>query len=200
MPKVFKENLLTPPHLLAPPHPGLAGHEEIDPEYFEYNPIKTLLFWRAPSRPFRKKDRSYYTTIAILLVLISLIALLAGEKLLIGVLLALGFIIYVLNFIPPEELDYKISNQGITIGDHFYHWEILDSFWIDTKDNYKMLYVLTDLRFPSMLIMPIGDLNEDELKRVCARFLPFHEIPPKTLIEKWSESLQKHFPLEIPGH
>lgn len=199
MPKVFKENLLTPPHLLEGPHQNHSNAEQTEADYPGYNPIKTLLFWRAPSRPFRKKDRSYYTTIAILLILISLIALLAGEKLLIGVFLALGFIIYVLNFIPPEELDYKISTQGITIGDHFYHWDILDSFWIDEKEGHKMLYVLTDLRFPSMLIVPIGDLNEEEIKRVCARFLPFHEIAPKTQIEKWSESLQKHFPLENPN-
>ena len=200
MPKVFKENLLSPPHLLdSPHHQDDIQHPHSDQHNFDYNPIKTLLFWRAPSRPFRKKDRSYYTTIAILLILISLIALLAGEKLLIGVLLALGFIIYVLNFIPPDELDYKISTQGITIGDHFYHWDILDSFWIDEKDGHRMLYIVTDLRFPSLLMMPIGELNEDEVKRVCARFLPFHEIPPKTLIEKWTESLQKHFPLEIPN-
>lgn len=197
MPKVFKENLLSAPHLLAPPHEKEGVNSSFD---YDFNPVKTLLFWRAPARPYRKKDRSYYTTVAILLVLIALISFVAGERLLIGVLLALGFIVYVLNFIPPQELDYKISTQGVTIGDHFYHWDILDSFWITEKDGHKMLYVLTLLNFPALLIIPIGEVNEEEIKRVCARFLPFHEIAPKSWLDKWSEKLQKHFPLETPHH
>lgn len=163
-----------------------------------YNSVQTLLAWKAVSRPFRKKDRSYYTTVLILIFLISLIALLAGERLLIGVLLALLFLIYVLNFVTPEEIDYKISTQGITIGDHFYHWWELDSFWFSEKDNFKILNVLTRIRFPGQLIIVLGSVDQEEVKRICARFLPFHEIAPKSTLEKWSETLQKHFPLENP--
>lgn len=198
MPKIFKEHLLTPPHLLAPPH-GQEHADFVDESFAnEQNPIKVLLSWIAPARPFRKKDRSYYTTVVILLVLISVIALLAGEKLLIGVLLALGFIIYVLNFIPPGDVEYKISTQGVTIGDHFYHWDVLDSFWLDEKEGHKILHIFTHLNFPGVLMLPLGDLNEDEVKRVVARFLPFHEIAPQSLVDKWAKSLQKHFPLENP--
>lgn len=163
-----------------------------------YNSVQTLLAWKTVSRPFRKKDRSYYTTVIILIALISLIAFLAGERLLIGVLLALLFLIYVLNFVNPEEIDYKLSTQGITIGDHFYHWWELDSFWFSEKDNFKILNVLTKIRFPGQLIIVLGDVPQEEVKRVCARFLPFHEIAPKSTLEKWSETLQKHFPLENP--
>lgn len=163
-----------------------------------YNTVHPLLTWRAASRPFRKKDRSYYTTVIILIALISMIAFLAGERLLIGVLFALLFLIYVLNFTPPEDIDYKLSTQGITIGDHFYHWYELDSFWFSQKDGFKVLNVLTRFRFPGLLIIVLGQTSEEEVKRVSAKYLPFHEIAPKSIIEKWTESLQKHFPLENP--
>ncbi len=198
MPKFYKTHLLTPPHLLEAPH-SQVSEEFVDESFInEQNPIKPLLSWHAPSRPFRKKDRSYYTTIAILLILISMISLLAGEKLLIVVILSLGFMVYVLNFIPPHDEEYKLSTQGVTIGDNFFHWEQLDSFWINEKDNYKMLNILTRYGLPGVLVLPIGDLNEEEIKRAVARFLPFHEIAPKSFIDKWSEKLQKHFPLENP--
>lgn len=227
MPKFFKKDLFSEPrpqkplvdeehllesHLDTPELPSGENMEDYTKKYEEfapfeniedyydnyYNPVKTLLFWKAVSRPFRKKDRSYYTTIIILITLVSLIALLAGEKLLIGVLLALLFLIYVLNFVSPEEVEYKLSTQGITIGEHFYHWYELDSFWFSEKDGFKILNVLTQLRFPGMLIIVIGNVSESDVKRVMARFLPFHEIAPKSQIEKWTESLQKHFPLENP--
>ena len=164
------------------------------------NLVKTLMEWRAPARPYRKKNRSYYTTIAVLIILISMIVFLAGERLLVGVLFAIGFVVYVLNFVPPEEVRNKISTQGITIGDHFYHWQELDSFWIEEKEGHQILSVLTDLRFPGMLMLLLDGVNPEDVKLSCARFLPFHEIAPKTLVDKWTEKLQKHFPLENTSH
>lgn len=211
MPRFYRQNVLSnspqldPSHELEPgmedpelpPNSPLGLHE--DP-YFDPDPLKTYVSWKAVSRPFRKKNRSFYTTVALLLILISGIAFFAGEKMLIGVLLALGFLIYVLNFISPEEIEYKISSQGVTIGNHFYHWAQLDSFWFSEKDGFKILNVLTNLRFPGMLILVLReDTDQEEIKRACAKFLPFHEIPPKSMFDKWSESLQKHFPLENPN-
>ncbi len=194
MPRFYKENLLT--GALDTPELS-AGHTEQTEKDEEFDPIKTLTSWTAPSRPFRKKDRSYYTTVAILIILISLIAVLAGEKLLIGALFSLGFLIYVLNFYAPEESNYKISNQGITIGDHFYLWQELDSFYFSKKDGFDILNIYTRFRFPALLILVLNS-NAEEVKKICARFLPFHEIAPKSLMDKWSEGLQKHFPLENP--
>lgn len=201
MPKFFKKDLLTPPHLLDDPaHHGQSPHPQdyFDDPFFNRNPIKELLTWKALSRPYRKKDRSYYTTVAILIILISIIAFMAGEKLLIGALLALGFVVYVLNFVQPEEVNYKLSTQGITIGEHFYHWNELDSFWVSKKDGYSILSVLTHLRFPKVLMLLYEPGLEEQIKKVCARYLPYQEIAPKGLFDKWSESLQKHFPLENP--
>lgn len=197
MPKYHKKDLLSSPldtPELPPGHPEAA----FDPMLDYYDPVRPLVSWKAPSRPYRKKERSYYTTVALLIILVSLIAFFWGERLLIGALLALGFLVYVLNFTPPGEIEYKISTQGIIIGDHFYHWEELDSFWFSQKEGQNILNVLTKFRFPGLLMMVMGDTPQDELQRVVARYLPFHEIAPKSTLEKWSESLQKHFPLETP--
>lgn len=207
MPKFFQREpkKMLPEEKLLPEHASSATHSEDDyhEDYFDDYPypegsIRTLLSWSAPARPFRKKDRSYYTTIAILIILVSIVAILAGDRLIIGVLLAMGFVAYVLNFVPPEDVSNKISTQGITVGDHFYHWNNLDSFWIEEKDGHKVLSVLTLLRFPGMLMLLLDGVDQEEVKDICARYLPFHEIAPKTMVQKWTEGLQKHFPLENP--
>jgi hypothetical protein len=172
-------------------------HEDyFSPKMGEAGEVKNLLTWDAPSRPFRKKNRSYYSTIAILVVLLILIALLAQEFLLIGVLLALAFVTYVLAFVPPNDVQYKVSTQGITIGDHFYFWHELDSFWFKQKEGANVLFIQTHLRFPGQLMLVLGSMGEEEAKKVVARFLPFHEIPRTTMLDRWAEGLQKHFPLE----
>ena len=173
-----------------------AMQDVFTPKMMEAEEIRTLLSWEAPARPFRKKDRSYYTTSAIIVILLILIALLAREFLLIGVLLALTFVAYVLAFVPPGNLLYRISTQGVTIGEDFYFWHFLDSFWFKEKEDTKVLYIQTRFRFPAQLMLVLGKQNEEEVKKIVARFLPFHEKPYRSWMEKWAEGLQKHFPLE----
>lgn len=175
-----------------------SKHLDFDYEDPEHDPVKTLIEWVAPSRPFRKKDRSFYTTVAILIILVSMLALLAGERILVAALFALMFLVYVISFIAPEDAKYRISTQGVTINDHFYHWHELDSFWFEEKEGFKVLFIATQLYYPAVIMLVLGNTSQDEVKRICARFLPYHEIAPKSTIEKWAESLQKHFPLENP--
>ncbi|MBU1000188.1 hypothetical protein KKE78_02200 [Patescibacteria group bacterium] len=178
-------------------NPTETGKPEFfTPKMMEATEIKTLFSWEAPSRPFRKKDRSYYTTIAILAILLVLIAFLAQEFLLIGVILSFAFVAYVLAFVAPHHIKYRISTQGITIGEDFYFWHFLSAFWFKEKDRIKVLHIQTNLRFPGQLMLVLDAQDEEKVKKIIARFLPFAEVPYKSWMEKWSESLQKHFPLE----
>lgn len=171
--------------------------EFFTPKMAEAEEIKTLLSWDAPSRPYRKKDRSYYTTIAILVILIVLtVVFWLKDALLIGAVLSLAFVAYVLAFVPPHNIKYRISTQGITIGEDFYFWHFLDAFWFKEKEKQKILHIQTRLRFPAQLMLVLGSKDEEKIKKLVARFLPFVEVPYKSWLEKWSEALQKHFPLE----
>lgn len=170
----------------------------LTPKMMEAGEIKTLLSWEAPSRPFRKRDRSYYTYSAIIVIVICLILLFARQFLLMGTVLSLTFVAYVLAFVPPHNIKYRISTQGITIGEDFYFWHFLDSFWFKDKEKSTVLHIQTRLRFPAQLMLVLGDQNEEKVKKLVARFLPFVEVPYKGWMEKWSEGLQKNFPLENP--
>ena len=178
--------------------PEQSNQDNFHPKIAEAGEVKTLLEWEAPSRPFRKKDRSYYTTIAIIVILLILIAFLAQEFLLIGVLLALTFVSYVLAFVPPGDVEYRISTQGVTIGEHFYFWHELDSFWFKKKDGINVLFIQTHLRFPGQLMVVLGTSDEESVKKEVAKFLPFSEKPQVSILDKWAEGFQKHFPLENP--
>ena len=172
-------------------------HEEnFSPKIAEAGVVENLATWEASSRPYRKKDRYYYTTIVILVILLCFIAFLAQEFLLIGVLFALTFVAYVLAFVPPNDITYKLSTQGIIIGDHFYFWHDLDSFWFKEKEGIQVLIIQTRLRFPGQLMLVLGTEELEKIKKIVAKFLPYHEIPQTSVLDRWSDSLQKHFPLE----
>lgn len=201
MPKFAAQHLLSSPLDTPelPPGNSPVTQNPSDPYYQDYDPVRELYSWQAPARPHMSRGRSFYTTVATLIILLSCIALFFQEWLLIGAMIAFGFLVYVLNFVAPADIAYRLSTQGITIGEHFYHWEELDSFWFEKKGDQHLMYVLTRFRFPGMLIMVLGESNQDQAKRVAATYLPFREIPPKSQMDKWSEALQKYFPLENPN-
>jgi len=215
MPRFFKQHLLTPPHLLPKaepllpkPEPLLAEHANqpqahpVETEYADedFGTVEDLLVWTAPSRPYRKKDRSFYTVALVLIVLGGLVALPISGPLFGVALMALLFVAFVLDRMPPEDIGYKISTQGVTVDNHFYHWHDLDSFWLGDKDNHELMYIRTHYRYPALLMVVLGPVTENQIKGVVAHFLPFQEIAPKSMLEDWSKSLQKHFPLETPRH
>ncbi len=182
--------------------PKGTSKQNVPPEFFtpkmmEAEEIKTLLSWEAPSRPYKKKDRSYYTTI-ITLTIVSILAVFFWLQsiLLIGVIASLAFVTYVLAFVPPHNITYRVSTQGITIGEDFYFWHFLDAFWFKEKEKQKVLHIQTRLRFPAQLMLVLGGEDEEKIKKLIAKFLPYVEVPYKSWMEKWSEGLQKHFPLE----
>ena len=187
MPKFFTPN---PDQYTKHPEPVMDSDD----------PLKSLVEWTAPARPFRRKDRSFFINSAIVAILLCLILLLMGEYLAILAILGLIFVTYVLNLTPPGEVGYKTTNQGITIDEHFYPWNNLEYFWFTHKDGHRILNVLTDLKFPSVLIMPLGEQDEDHLRRSLSKYLVFLEVAPRTLMDRWSERLQRHFPFENPRH
>jgi hypothetical protein len=202
MPKFAAQHLLADPlntPELPPGDTNLPTTNYQLPTDLDFDPVQDLFSWQAPSRPHRVRNRAFYTTVASLVIICSLIAFVFQDWLLIGAILAFGFLVYVLNFIAPSDITYKFSTQGITIGDHFYHWDELDSFWFEKKGEDHLLYVLTRFRFPGVLILVLGEADQDKIKKAAAMYLPFREIPPKTQMDKWTDMLQKYFSFDAPN-
>lgn len=157
--------------------------------------LKTLLVWKAPSRVFKKRGKEYFTTIASIAILIAIILLFFKEWLLIMVIVAMVFVTYVMATVPPEEVEHKITNQGVTTGGKSYKWEDLTRFWLGEKHDQKILYIDTKIRFPKRLILLLGVTNEAEVKKMLSEYLSYEE-PEKTWMDKAGDWLTKNIPLE----
>ena len=71
-----------------------------------------MLSWEATVRPFKKRDREYYSTIAAIVFLLAVILLFLKEWLLIAVMVALMFVAYVLATVVPEKTTHEINTRG----------------------------------------------------------------------------------------
>lgn len=153
-------------------------------------PEEILLEWQALARPFKKRDKEYFKTVAAFIFLITVILFFLREFLLIGAIFALLFVFYVLSTIPPEKVKHKITRHGLETGGRLYRFEELFDFWFEEKWGQEMV-MIRSFRLPGRLIALLGDVDKRELKKVLEERIPFREEPQKNWVDKAGEWLTK---------
>ncbi|MBI4039503.1 hypothetical protein HY388_01600 [Candidatus Daviesbacteria bacterium] len=158
--------------------------------------LETLIAWSSPMRPFRKRNAEWYRTVAAIVIALVVVLFFIKEWLLLAVVLALTFVVYVLATIAPDNIEHKITGEGIVSAGHSYLWDELRTFWFDQKDGQDILYIDTKLKFPGRLIILLSQGNKEKIKDYLSRQLSFREIPEQSFLDRAAGWMQKHLPLE----
>ena len=157
--------------------------------------VREMFSWRAYERAYRPKDINWILNSILLVLVIIAILLFVRQFILIAVVLAVTFLVYVLATVPPEEIDYKITTEGIVLGDHNYIWSELLEFWFDEKYGYDLLVFETRLRFPNKLSIVLHDVDQEELQKFLVNYLPYREKPIQTWIDQLSRKVERKLSL-----
>lgn len=169
--------------------------EEVKIEPEKITELKTLLSWEAAVRPFKKRDREYYSTIAAIVFLLAVILLFLKEWLLIAVMVALMFVAYVLATVVPEKTTHEINTRGVVTGGKTYKWLELRRFWFTQKWGEVILNIETNLRFPGRLMMLLGTEEEAKIKALLEKQVQY-EVPETTFMDRSAKWLSDKIPLE----
>jgi len=172
-----------------------SGDSSAGPMQADVGEEKVLLTWKAPVRPYKKRDREYYTTIAAIAFLVIIILAFLREFLLIAVVIAFAFVSYVFAAIPPEETEHQLTSRGVRSADRLYRWADLLQFWFTEKFGQKMVVVRTRVLFPGQLLLLLGKVDESKVRAIFNERLP-HEAPEPTFMDKSSQWLSEKIPLE----
>jgi hypothetical protein len=168
--------------------------EKEDKEHFFQ--VKTILSWTGPGRPFKKKSKQYYASSLLIMLLVEIILFLFSQYLLMVVVLSLVFLAFALASVPPRSFHYRISNEGITIEDHFFLWQELYDFYFKKTEGVDVVHIRTHSLIPGEITIPLDTVDKEHIKHALIQFLPYRELVRPTFMEKSSEWLTKNFPLE----
>ena len=135
---------------------------------------ESILEWQAPDRPFKERDKSWFTTVAVIVVLVSFVALLLQEFLLLGVVFALA----------PQRITHRITSRGVFFGEKFYSWEELSEFWFKSLGDVQVLVISVKKGFPSQLIMLLDGIGEGSVREILENYLKFVSAPQEDWMEK----------------
>ena len=176
--------------------PTTAEQSPVFPGIQKPIPEELVFEWQAPSRPFKNRNRQYYTTIGLIGGLIGLILIFAGQMLPVAVLLTALFLIYILNTVPPHIITNKITTYGIRVEDTLYYWEEMGRFWM-TKIHDDEVLNIEVARFPFHLkILLSEEMSVEGTTEVLSEIL-VNEQPPPTTYEKAAEWLHKKIPIDL---
>jgi hypothetical protein len=170
--------------------------EELDAKRQAALEAKSIISWKSPVRTFKQRSNKFFTKVGVFALIAILASIAFQEFVLVGVIIALVFMVYVLATAIPDKIEHRINNFGIVSGGKVFLWEDLDSFWFDKRGDERILIVQTYLRFPSRLIILLSDVADRTILDILEKHIHYYHRPVHTLFDKWAQELQKRISFE----
>jgi len=155
-------------------------------------PEKTLFSWKAPVRPFKRRDREFWITVGVIAVIFGLILFLIEGVMPVVLIIAIVFLYYVLSTVVPEEIEYGITNRGIKIVDKTTSWELLTRYWFSKRYNSKLL-IFEMITLPGRLELVINEKDKENLRKQLNKYVFEEEVSPSNL-DRSANWFSKKFP------
>lgn len=165
------------------------------PDKNETEKEKILITWKAKSRPYNPDQDKSRSVMLVMGVLITIILLLAGEWMIIVLMAAAAFYYYAQNRIPPEEVEYSITNKGLKAYGRVYLWWEFKSWWIEPKLTESLLAFDLISGVMGRMYIPLGAANQAQIQKILSEYLENNK-PEDTTVTKMTKWVSDKFPLE----
>lgn len=89
------------------------------------------------------------------------------------IIFLIGFIVYLHHRKDPQLLDFKITEDGVILGERIYPYKNLKNFWIIYEPpEIKNLYFYTDQLLHKELSIPLNKANPLKVRKILLQYLP----------------------------
>ncbi|WKZ25386.1 MAG: hypothetical protein QY322_03275 [bacterium] len=141
---------------------------------------KELFTWVAPARPFKRRDRHFYVTTISIAAMVCLILFLAEGAMPVILIISLIFLYYVMSTVPPDNIEYRITNKGIKVGDRRVDWQFLGRFWFGKRYDSELLILETSF-IPNRMELVITPESKEQIIKTLSEYLVQEEVSPSRL-------------------
>ena len=157
-----------------------VGGDEPKPVVVRREPERDLVIWSAAGRPFKRRDREFYVTLAAMGGIVALILFLVEGFMPVVLIISIFFLFYVLSTVEPENIEYKITNKGIKIGGRRNDWAVLGRFWFSRRFDHDLL-IIESASLPGRIELVIVPEKKEEIRKSLSAYLFEEEVPPSPL-------------------
>jgi hypothetical protein len=143
-------------------------------------PERVLFSWKAPARPFKRRDREFWVSVIAISALVGFIFYVIEGIMPVLLLISIVFLFYVLSTVPPEQIEYKVTSWGVRIADKRTDWNLISKFWFSKRFESDLL-IFGTLTLPGRVELVINIKDKSTLNKTIASYVPEEETPPTKL-------------------
>jgi len=156
---------------------------------------KVLLQWKGASRPFKRINLEGMMVPGVIVILVGVVLLVAGEWMLLLVVAALGFAFYMWSTVPPEQTDYVLTNWGLRLGGRLFEFGVMQRWWKEEKMGSDFVVVETFAVPMGRLFLPVPKETEKKVTEILEKYVVMDK-PIPTTVDKMGKWLSEKFPIE----
>jgi Ca2+/Na+ antiporter len=185
----------------VPPQPGDNNSTNVPGPIAQAEPEVLLAEWAAPARVVTPRTREYYSSLLVIVLLLSLILFFANQLVLIAVMWSFLFVTYVLASVKAETVIHQITTYGLRYRNKLYYWNQIARFWVRNNRGVLELHLETPALWGNEIILlashqaEVDGASIENLAEVLALYVRYEEPIPSQM-DKWVQWLEEKFPLE----
>jgi hypothetical protein len=150
----------------------------------EMNSTETLktarapIVWHGHEYEHFEKNSEWFWALALIAITGAFTAIILNNVLFAIFILIISFVLALFAARKPQELEYAITQRGLRVNDHLYPFKSLDSFGIDemSPNHIPKLIIKQKNTFSQEIIIPLEDVEADEVHDFLIRFLPEEDL------------------------
>ncbi|MFA7216559.1 MAG: hypothetical protein WC095_01070 [Candidatus Paceibacterota bacterium] len=127
--------------------------------------------WIAPEYIHSEKNSDWYWIVGIITVSIALVAIILNNIIFAILIIVSMSILTLYASRRPENIEIKINEKGINMGQTYYPYSDLESFWVETKDKFPRIIILPKKTVSSYIIILIKDVEPEDVKDLLSNYL-----------------------------
>ena len=134
---------------------------------------KLLLSWKAPEYILHQKSARWFIGAGVIMLMLIAYAIYTNSATMAIVFILLAGVYYLTHNQHPKVIDIKITELGIYVGEKFYHYHMINSFWV----VYHPPYINTlNLRLAgktlSKVVIQLDKQNPVEVRKALSKEIP----------------------------
>ena len=157
-------------------------------------PEKVLFTWKAPARPFKRRDKEFWMSVFAIAAVFGLILFLVEGAMPVILLISVIFLYYILSTVEPDVVEYNITTLGVKIATKRTDWDFLTRFWFSRRLDSELL-VFEMLSLPGRLELVIDSKDKEKIRKTLSTYVVEEEVPPANL-----DKLANWFSKKLPGN
>lgn len=153
-------------------------------------PEKNLISWSAPEYIYYEKNTQYFIVGGIFIVILIVVMIIIKEWMTAVVIIIAAIAFFIYSQKKPQTLEYVVTNKGIKIGQRFYSYSKLRSFWIVHNPSSDSIHFEPAKRFSLPVIVQLGSQKLDLVQKALENYLPEQKDREEDFVDKISRLIK----------